>query len=163
MEVAEAQREVDDHDSYGLWYGNHALAVARKQQERRTAMSLLATKTKTRMPFPARPTRPSKGMSRVIEKHRYWRNVASDFSPDNRTSTFLKSTGYYIARQLERSAMRRLVTLEPATCDEAKEKVLYLMAAVMAGPTKLCAAETTKVGKSVEPFKAELATFLRQR
>ena len=125
-------------------------------------MSLLATKTKIRMPFQARPTKPSKGISRMIEQHRYWRNVASDFSRDDRTRSLFKSTGYYVARQLECSAMRRLVRLEPVTCDEAKEKVLYLMAAVIAGPTQLCAAETAKVGRSVETFKGELAAFLRQ-
>lgn len=125
-------------------------------------MSLLATKTNARMPFQARATRPSKGISRMIEKHRYWRKVTSDFSTDNRTGISFKSIGCSLARQLERSAMRRLVRAEPATCDDAKEKVLYLMAVVMAGPTSLCAAETAKVGKSVEPFKRELAAFLRQ-
>ena len=126
-------------------------------------MSFFASETETRMPIQTRPTMPPKGISRMIENHRYWRKVASDFSAENRRRSALNSAGYFIARHLERSAMRRLVRLEPATCDEAKEKVLYLMAAVMAGPTQLCATETAKLGKSVEPFKRELATFLRQR
>lgn len=126
-------------------------------------MSFFASETEPRMPFQTRPTMPPKEISRMIENHRYWRKVASDFSAEKRRRISFRSVGYLIAHQLERSAMRRLVRFEPATCDEAKEKVLYLMAAVMAGPIQLCATETAKLGKSVEPFKGELATFLRQR
>lgn len=126
-------------------------------------MSFLVPETETGMPLQTRPTTPPKGIFRMIEKHRYWRKVASDSSAKNRGRISFSRIAYFIARQLERSAMRRLVRSEPATCDEAKEKVLYLMAALMAGATQLCAIETAKLGKSVEPFKGELATFLRQR
>lgn len=114
------------------------------------------------MLFQTRPGMPSNGIQRMIKRHQYWRKVTSDFSPDNRRRSSFNSIGYFMARQLERSAMRKLVRLEPASCDEAKEKVLYLIAAMMAGQTQLCAAETAKLGKSVEPFNRELATFLRQ-
>jgi len=137
--------------------------LVRKQQEMSTAMSFFASEAETRMPFQTRPTVPSKGISRMIEKHRYWRKAASDSSAKNRGRISFSRIGYFIARQLERFAMRRLVRSEPATCEEAKDKVLYLMAAVIAGPTQLWETETAELKKSVEPFKGELATFLRQR
>ena len=126
-------------------------------------MSFFASETESRMLIRSPPKTPASGMSRVIEKHKYWRKVTSVLSANNPTRFSLANIELFIARQLERSAKRRLIRLEPATCEEAKEKVLYLMAAVITGQAPLGATEIGRLTSSVEFFKPELASLLRKK
>ena len=66
-----------------------------------------------------------------------------------------------IVLNLERWTRRRLIRLPAKSSDEAAEKVLYLMAAMIAGNTKFSAEEIGSTKGSIAPFRSELERLFR--
>ncbi|WP_224720293.1 hypothetical protein [Mesorhizobium sp. CO1-1-7] len=111
---------------------------------------------------------PATGMARCIERHRRLVAAVERFSRKRCASRFsLLSAAAWLAlvvsRPLERSAWRRLVQRKPVESCEAEQKILYLIAAILARKTHLRPAEVDEVKASVMEFQSGIADLLRRK
>ncbi|RWI54695.1 MAG: hypothetical protein EOR16_23120 [Mesorhizobium sp.] len=68
-----------------------------------------------------------------------------------------------VSRLLQRRARRRLIQRKAIDGCEAEQKILYLIAAIVARKMDLQPAEVAEVEASVREFKPDIAGFLRRQ
>jgi hypothetical protein len=110
---------------------------------------------------------PGTVMARGIDRHRRLLAAIDRFSskgPSNCRTLRAAAAwlGLAVSRLLERSARRRLIQLKAVDGREAEQKVLYLIAAILARKMDLQPAEIADIATSVEEFRPMVADLLRR-
>lgn len=109
--------------------------------------------------FPHRRT-----MSTTITRHKraYQGRVATE-EPSAWIWRFVRYPTLIFFRWCEKRALSSLIALAPANADDARQKLVYLMAAMMSDPAILDAIAIADVVKTLKPFEGELAHCLSKR
>lgn len=109
----------------------------------------------------------SAAMGRCIARHRRLLAAVARFSRGRATAgnwtlrAAAACLGLSISRILERLARWRLIRRKPADSREAKQKILYLMALIVAQRVKLRPEEIARAADSLEGFHSDLRDLLR--
>ncbi|MEI9411892.1 hypothetical protein [Mesorhizobium salmacidum] len=116
----------------------------------------------------AKIANPATGMQRCIERHRRLMAAVDRFSRKRSARRLsLPSAaawlGLVVSRLLERSARRRLIQRKAVESCEAEQKILYLIAAILARKMHLQPAEVAEVEASVREFQPDITGFLRRK
>ncbi|MBS7708045.1 hypothetical protein [Chelatococcus asaccharovorans] len=103
-------------------------------------------------------------MASAIERHKRARRES--VAAEKRSGSaweLLNCAARKFLRWRERRAYSCLVVLRPSNADEARQKLVYLMAALMTEPVAPDAKQISKAMRTLDPFKGPLAQFLGKR
>jgi hypothetical protein len=111
------------------------------------------------MSFPHRRT-----MSSSIARHKRARQgrVATE-EPSASAWKLVRYPALIFFRWREKRALSNLIVLAPANADEARQKLVYLIAAMMADPATPDAIGIANAIKTLKPFEGTLAHCLSKR
>ncbi|NGO55323.1 hypothetical protein [Allomesorhizobium camelthorni] len=109
--------------------------------------------------FPHRRT-----MASSIARHKRARQgrVATE-EPSASAWKFVRCPALIFFRWHEKRALSNLIVLAPANADEARQKLVYLIAVMVADPATPDAIGIANAIKSLKPFEATLAHCLSKR
>ncbi len=106
-------------------------------------------------------TRSDKPMSSNIARHRRFRTERVALERHHtQTRLLLRYPVLVYCRWREKSAYSRLLSSQPANAEDAREKLIYLIALMSSNAVALPTSDVQRAVRTLRPFKSDLAGAL---
>lgn len=104
-------------------------------------------------------------MSWSIARHKRARQgrVTAEEEQSSSAWKLMRDPALIFLRWREKRALSKLIVLAPANADEARQKLVYLIAAIVADPATSDAIGIVDAIKTLKPFEGTLAHCLNRR